>query len=66
MPRGVPAGDPNTPPRRLILRDFPGYRSNQDPHDLTPGMAMSQINAMSMRIGELRVRPGYRVVYFEE
>ena len=57
--------DPNKPTGRLIIRDFPGYRPNEDAHDLPPGVAVTQINAMSLRPGELRVRPGFTVVQFD-
>lgn len=58
--------DPNAQQGRLIIKDFPGFRPNWDPHDLPPGIAMHQTNAMSLRPGELRVRPGFRVVFFAE
>ncbi len=57
--------DPNKPSGRLIMKDFPGYRPNVDPHDLPPGVAVTQINAMSLKPGELRVRPGFAVVQFD-
>jgi hypothetical protein len=49
----------------VVIKDFPGYQSNVDPHDMVAGAAVSQVNAMSQRPGELRVRLGYTVVQFE-
>lgn len=57
--------DPNKPQGRLVVKDFPGYAPNLDSHDLPPGVAVSQVNAMSIRPGELRVRPGFTVVRFD-
>jgi hypothetical protein len=62
-PRG---NDPKKPDAAVVIRDFGGYSPNADPHDLTPGVAIRQINAMSWRPGELRVRPGYKAVQFDE
>lgn len=59
------SADPNKPTHRLVMKDFPGYTPNVDPHDLPPGVAVTQINAMSLRPGELRVRPGFVVVQFD-
>lgn len=64
MPRNNNA-DPNKPTHRLVMKDFPGYTPNVDPHDLPPGVAVTQINAMSLKPGELRVRPGFAVVQFD-
>ena len=63
MPRKL--ADPNRPTNRLVMKDFPGYQPNVDPHDLPPGVAVKQVNAMSLRPGELRVRPGFVVVQFD-
>lgn len=57
--------DPNKGQGRLVMRDFPGFTPNMDPHDLPPGVAVAQVNAMSLRPGELRVRPGFTVVRFD-
>ena len=57
--------DPAKPYGRVVIKDFLGYQPNIDPHDLPPGVAVSQVNAMSQRPGELRVRLGYTVVQFE-
>lgn len=57
--------DPNRPPARLVIRDFPGFQSNVDPHDLSPGTSQTQKNVMALRQGELRIRPGYQAVWFE-
>ncbi len=58
--------DPNKPSGRLVIRDFHGYQPNVDPHDMPPGVARTQVNAMSIRAGELRVRPGFAVVQFDD
>lgn len=50
---------------RLVMKDFPGFVPNIDPHDIPPGTAVAQVNAMSLRPGELRVRPGFSVVQFD-
>lgn len=63
MPREA---DPKKPLSKVTIRDFPGYRPNTDPHDLPPGVAIVQINAMSWRPGELRVRPGFKAVQFDD
>lgn len=59
------ARDPKKPDGRVVIKDFPGYQPNVDPHDLPPGVAVSQVNAMSWKRGELRVRPGYKAVQFD-
>jgi hypothetical protein len=57
----------SVPPKTSVeLRDFPGIMPQSDPRDLPPGAAEEQVNAQSIRTGELNVRPGYRVVTFEE
>ncbi len=53
------------PDGQVVIRDFGGFESNTDPHDLKPGVAIVQVNATSVRPGELRVRQGFRVVNFE-
>lgn len=55
-------------PARVVteIRDFPGLATAADPHDLPPGAAEEQLNVQSGRPGTLEVRPGYRVVTFEE
>jgi hypothetical protein len=62
MPR---RDDPKRPAARVQIADFGGFEPNSDPHDLAPGVATHQINATSVKRGELRVRQGYRVVQFE-
>lgn len=48
------------------IRDFPGLVLNLDPDDLPPGSAREQKNMTSARPAALEVRPGYRVVRFED
>lgn len=62
MPKPV---DPKKPDGQVVIRDFGGFESNTDPHDIAPGVAVIQVNATSVRPGELRVRQGYKVVNFE-
>lgn len=57
--------DPKRPDDEVVVRDFGGWAPNMDPHDLPPGVAVSQVNAASVRPGELRVRSGCRVVRFD-
>lgn len=54
------------PRASVTLNDFAGLVTNADPRDLPPGAAEHQVNIQSARAGELTVRPGYRVVTFEE
>lgn len=49
----------------VAIRDFPGLATKPDPDDLPPGGAVIQINCMSNRPGQLRVRPGYQPLTFE-
>ena len=48
-----------------MIKDFGGFVTNEDPHDLPPGTAIQQVNAQSVRPGELRARLGVRVVQFD-
>lgn len=57
--------DPKKPDTKVVIRDFPGYQPNVDPHDMPPGVAIVQVNAMSWKRGELRVRPGFLAVQFD-
>ena len=59
------AKDSNKPKGRLVMTDFPGYTPNVDAHDIPPGVAIIQVNAVSLKPGELRVRPGFAVVQFD-
>ncbi len=49
----------------VAIRDFGGFVTNADPHDVPPGTAVKQMNATSVRPGELRARPGVKVVQFD-
>jgi hypothetical protein len=51
---------------RVRVRDFPGLVLNVDPNDLPPGAAREQTNITSALPASLEVRPGYRVVRFED
>ena len=42
----------------VVIRDFSGIESNVDPHDLTIGKSVHQLNVGSGPRGELRVRLG--------
>lgn len=48
------------------IRDFPGLVTRIDPDDLTPGAGREQLNVQSHHPSQLRVRPGYRPLSFEE
>lgn len=61
----MPTLDPKKPDAQVVIRDFAGFHSNEDPHDLPPGVSTKQVNATSVRPGELRVRQGYKVVLFD-
>lgn len=49
------------------INDFPGLMTNMAPAALpdAPGGATEQVNLTCVRMGEMRVRPGYRLVEFE-
>jgi hypothetical protein len=57
--------DPKKPAGQVQIRDFAGFQSNTDPHDVEAGVATEQVNATSIRPGELRVRGGFKVVQFD-
>lgn len=57
--------DPKAATSKIVIKDFPGYAPNADPHDLPPGSAVKQVNAMSWKPGELRIRLGYVPVNFD-
>ncbi len=65
MPRAATL-DPHKPDSRVLIRDFGGFVPNSDPHDVEPGVATQQVNATSVKRGELRVRLGHRVVKFDQ
>ena len=62
MPRKT---DPKAPEAVVAIKDFGGFVTNADPHDVPPGTAIKQLNATSVRPGELRARPGVKVVQFD-
>lgn len=57
-------GDPSVPDAQVKIRDFPGLMSYPDPNDIPAGAATVQINIVSLRPGEIRVRGGYKIVKF--
>lgn len=57
--------DIKKPESRVVIKDFPGFVPNADPHDIKPGVATKQVNSTSTRPGELRVRLGAQVLQFE-
>jgi hypothetical protein len=57
--------DPKKPEAKVAIKDFGGFVTNADPHDVPPGTAVRQINATSVRPGELRARTGTKVVQFD-
>ncbi len=64
MPR-TPGADPKAPDSQVPMRDFSGLATYADPHDITPGAGRVQVNVVSSRPGELRVRQGYKRVTFD-
>ena len=44
---------------------FRGLWSNVDPEDLDPGATQVQVNILNVRQGQLEVRPGLRLLTFE-
>lgn len=55
-----------TPPRDVVeIGDFNGLVTAVNPKDSEPGMAEEQVNACSLRQGELQCRAGYRAVSFD-
>jgi hypothetical protein len=48
-----------------VVNDFPGMVDNIDPRDLPPGAAEIQLNATSVKMGELQIRLGLRDITFE-
>ncbi len=44
---------------------FLGLASGMDAHDLQPGQALTQVNVMSIRAGELTLRRGYRELTYD-
>lgn len=54
------------PTAQIVARDFPGMVIAVDPDDLPPGAAELQVNLQSDRAGELRTRPGFRKLAFDE
>ena len=51
---------------RKEIRDFPGMITSADPDDIPDGAAEVQVNLISVKPGEMRVRSGYKFVSFEE
>lgn len=51
---------------KVEAKDFPGLSTRADPDDLADGAGRDQVNMSSHRQGELRSRPGYQRVTFEE
>lgn len=49
----------------VVMRNFIGMAPNQDPHDVTPGVSLHQVNVIAGPPGELRVRLGCQRVYFD-
>jgi hypothetical protein len=58
--------DPKRPNGITKITDFAGLAPSADPHDIHPGLAAIQVNAVPIHQGELRVRRGFRVVQFED
>jgi hypothetical protein len=52
------AAKTKVPEEQVVIRDFGGFVTSEDPHDLPPGTAIRQVNAQSIRPGELRAARG--------
>jgi hypothetical protein len=50
----------------VMVTDFPGIMMNVDPRDFPDGASEDQVNACSLKVGELNVRNGIRAVVFED
>ncbi|WP_165231587.1 hypothetical protein [Aquisphaera insulae] len=57
--------DPKAPEAQVAIKDFGRFETNSDPHDVPPGTAVKQVDAASVRPGELRAKPGVKVVQFD-
>lgn len=56
-----------TPAKPVVqIVDFPGMMVNVDPRDFPEGASEDQVNACSLKVGELTVRGGIRAVEFED
>ena len=49
MPR---SSDPEAPEAQVAIKDFGGFVTNSDPHDVPPGTAVKQVNATSVQPAE--------------
>lgn len=58
--------DRRVPDSSSQVDDFRGLVTNADPKDLPPGASPDQVNCVSARVGELKVRNGTRVITFED
>lgn len=59
----MPAPQPEPIPK-VVIKDFAGMISNQDPGDIEPGAGRFQVNVVAERPGELRPRMGWARVSF--
>lgn len=59
---------PAQPPQlaKVVIKDFAGMISNDDPADIEPGAGRLQVNVSAERKGELRPRMGWARVKFRE
>lgn len=57
-------GELHVPDSEVKIRDFAGLMSYPDPNDIPAGSATVQMNIVSLRPGEIRVRGGYKIVKF--
>jgi hypothetical protein len=56
--------DPKVADDRVVISQFSGLAPTQDPHDIDPNLSAYQINCYAMHPGELRCRPGMKLVVF--
>lgn len=49
----------------VVMDDFPGLTTIDDPRDLSPGQALELVNLDCSNPGQLQLRPGLKPVTFE-
>lgn len=55
----------SAPGAALTISRFSGMATNVDPHDVEVGKSIHQINVVCGPLGEMRVRPGCRLLKFD-
>lgn len=57
--------DPKQANSRVVFGDFKGLAPTQSPHGGEPGLSAWQVNCYAVQPGELRCRPGLKIVTFQ-